>query len=452
MPIIWTGKIIIRFTQRNATLIALGILLGAAFFLVQRKYENTSQSLFPTYYKIGYAGKYSVNSLPKEISSLVSYGLTRLSTNGNPIPGAALSWEVENQGKRHVFHLDPNARWHDGSPLKSKDITSQLQGIEIKYPNDDTVIIETKTPFSPLPVSLSAPLFKKGKYGLGKYKITKITTSAGFISQLTIEAIETKNKQVLFFRFYPNQQSLVNAFILGEVDVIVGLSSLANLSDWNNLIIIPKQELDQRYVALFFNTSKDPLSDKRFRQALSYGIKKTKKQNRAFTPISPISWAYNKNIKTYPYDPGHANKILESAKTKNPELITITTISELSTQAEEIKENWEQNLGIQAEVKIVPAIQADQDFDVILGYGPISLDPDQYYLWHSDQPKNITKYSNPRIDKLLEEGRQVFSKEERKRIYQDFQRFLLEDVPALFLFFPETYQVSRYKLPGNLIQ
>ena len=73
----------------------------------------------------------------------------------------------------------------------------------------------------------------------------------------------------------------------------------------------------------------------------------------------------------------------------------------------------------------------------------IPADPDQYTLWHSTQSTNITGYNSPKIDKLLEDGRKISDKEERKAIYLDFQRFLVEDTPAAFLFHPTVYTIIR---------
>jgi len=84
-----------------------------------------------------------------------------------------------------------------------------------------------------------------------------------------------------------------------------------------------------------------------------------------------------------------------------------------------------------------------EDFDVLLAVQEIPRDPDQYHLWHSTQPGNITNFWNPRIDKLLEDGRRISSLEERKKIYFDFQRFLVEEAPVVFLYYPTSYEISR---------
>ena len=86
-------------------------------------------------------------------------------------------------------------------------------------------------------------------------------------------------------------------------------------------------------------------------------------------------------------------------------------------------------------------------FQVYLGDFTVPKDPDQYMLWHSDQESNITKFRSLRIDKLLEDGRKTVAVKERKRIYDDFQKYLLDDAvidtPASFLYFPYTYTLKR---------
>jgi len=103
----------------------------------------------------------------------------------------------------------------------------------------------------------------------------------------------------------------------------------------------------------------------------------------------------------------------------------------LLTTAENIKKNWEDILKIKVNLTVG---QIDtNNFDAIISYGSIPSDPDQYVFWHSTQTKgNVTKINNPKIDKLLEDGRATFDTLERKRIYQDFQKALLEESPANF--------------------
>jgi len=55
-------------------------------------------------------------------------GLVALSPDTlEPIPAAALSWEVLNKGTLYRFSLDPEARWSNGDPVRAGDFVESLQ-------------------------------------------------------------------------------------------------------------------------------------------------------------------------------------------------------------------------------------------------------------------------------------------------------------------------------------
>ena len=130
-----------------------------------------------------------------------------------------------------------------------------------------------------------------------------------------------------------------------------------------------------------------------------------------------------------------------SKETLNNLSLNIATIPALLLQAEEIASNW-RDLGLKINVQVISGVP--DNFDAFLGILDIPKDPDQYALWHSSQEtSNISNYKNPRIDKLLEDGRTITNESERKKIYLDFQRFLVEDSPAAFLYHPTNYTITR---------
>jgi peptide/nickel transport system substrate-binding protein len=118
-----------------------------------------------------------------------------------------------------------------------------------------------------------------------------------------------------------------------------------------------------------------------------------------------------------------------------------STIPSLLPTAERIAQAWK---AIGVPVNVTVSSTRPETFDAFLVYYDAPYDPDQYLLWHSTQKEtNISHFSNPRIDNLLEEGRLEMNQDARKKIYLDFQRFLLEEAPAIFLYHPLTYTVSR---------
>ena len=131
----------------------------------------------------------------------------------------------------------------------------------------------------------------------------------------------------------------------------------------------------------------------------------------------------------------------ESSATESAVLkIQLKTLPQYRDVAEDVKKSWEK-IGVEVildETESVPTI-----FQAFLGEFFVPKDPDQYMLWHSQQPSNITGYKNLRIDKLLEDGRKIVDINERKKIYADFQKYILDDSPASFLFFPYVYEVER---------
>jgi peptide/nickel transport system substrate-binding protein len=143
------------------------------------------------------------------------------------------------------------------------------------------------------------------------------------------------------------------------------------------------------------------------------------------------------------FDLTHAKLLLEAAgysdKSKVPPL-TIFTLPDYQATARIVASAWEK-LGVKTAIVVVPS--RPDSFQIYLGNFLPPKDPDQYTLWHSAQQNNITNYKNLRIDKLLEEGRKTLNQENRVKTYADFQKYLMDDAPASFLYFPITYTVVR---------
>ena len=88
------------------------------------------------------------------------------------------------------------------------------------------------------------------------------------------------------------------------------------------------------------------------------------------------------------------------------------------------------DITVQLRIQNLPDIS---NFQSMLIAQQIPQDPDQYFLWHSTQQTNFTGYKNPHVDKLLEDGRKTLDQKERRSAYLDFQQYLVEDSPAIFL-------------------
>lgn len=402
--------------------------------------------------KIGIVGSYTIETLPSEIQNKLSLGLTRLADAGEATPSAATFFEVSNDGKTYTFYLRDDLFWQDGKAFRAHDINYNFKDVSIQVENDQKTSFTLREPYAPFPTVLSQPIFRKGLIGLvgkgnlegyGNYKVIDVDFSGTFIVGLTLEGITPKTKKErLIYMFYGNEEEAKIRFMLGEVDSIANLVNPKPFESWKNIHIVPAR-VDSQLVTVFYNTSFPVLSDKAVRQALTYALPSDfAEDDKASSPLNPHSWAYvsqnkfSQNIDT-------ALKLLKGSKEGSPSgklTLELTTTGHFKDLANRIASDWEK-IGVATEVRVVDVIPSDPQ--ILLERFKIPTDPDQYVLWHSTQTTNISHYSNPKIDKLLEDGRQTVNKEERAQIYADFQKYIVDEAPAAFLYHPTVYTVTR---------
>ncbi len=432
MSLRYIYRLIQAFFKRFKGIIFLGSVVGVVIFLVLI-------FLFPAInsskQKIGIVGRYTVDTLPNAITYMISSGLTKTDEAGNIIPSLAKSWETPDGGKTWIFSLDQNAKWQDGKSIFSSEINYEFSDATIEKPNPTTIKFNLDNQFSAFPVILTKPIFKKGLLGTGEWKVVNISLTGGYIQNITLEKkVENfHSKDKIVYKFYPSEERLILGFKLGEIDIIEGIQQLSIFDKWKTVKIEDEVGYDN-FVGIFLNTESEKLTEKSLRQALSYAIDKTSYKNRALGPISPFSWGYNPQVKQYQQD-------LEKTKELKDLAIKLSTLPNLLKTAEKVADDW-RKAGVNVEIEVVTSVP--EDYQAFLATVDIPKDPDQYSLWHSTQTgTNISRFKNPRIDKLLEDGRTELDQEARKKIYLDFQRFLVEDVPAIFLYHPTFYTVMR---------
>jgi oligopeptide transport system substrate-binding protein len=54
-------------------------------------------------------------------------GLLTPAANGEPVPGAAESWEISDDGLTYTFHLRENGKWSDGTPVTAEDFVFSMR-------------------------------------------------------------------------------------------------------------------------------------------------------------------------------------------------------------------------------------------------------------------------------------------------------------------------------------
>lgn len=418
---------------------------------------------------IGIIGQYSLTSLPEIIADDISSGLTRVETDGTISPAASERWSIEDEGRMYRFIIRQDIYWHDGKLLSPEDVQYQFSDVErITTPND--VVFKLPAAFVPFPSTVSEPLLRFGQesywfffkrptvIGLGPSRVISYQLQGDTLKELVTESRATRK----VYRFFLTEPEAVAAFKKGQVDKLPDLTQPYDIGGWSTTTVSRTLQTN-RYLAAFFNMN-NPQFKKNVRQSLSYALPKPDDETRAVGPIDPNSWVFLDAGKSYEYDLVRAKERMLDSLPEEPLAFSVTTTSIFSQQAEEVKAAWEafgqemethclakaqgedkekcSNTRISVEIKITP-VPDTSNFEVLLIGQQSPSDPDQYFMWHSNQPTNFTNYKNTRIDSLLERGRTVAEREERRAIYQEFQQFILEDAPAVFINHLYRYEVAR---------
>lgn len=396
--------------------------------------------------KIGMIKKYTLNNPPEEILSLISNPLLTVNQNGEIIPILAKSWEILNENKRFRFHLRSDLYWSDNKKFTTKDLNYRFKDIKILAIDDYTLEFILPFSLSIFPNYLTKPIFKPDLKGaVGLYTITHFKKEGEYLTEVILQP-KKENQPLKIYRFFDTEEKLVSAYRMGMIDLFkTNNSSIKDFfAKWNNTKVTV--EVDYRQIiTLFFNNNNPLLNSKEIRKSIVYLIPEFKEYGlKANGPISPLSWAYHKDLKTYSYSEEKAMALFKKnikESTQSSE-INFLTFYDYLTLAEKIKKNLEK-LQFKVNLKIVSSKQ-DNNYDLFLTSWIPPDDPDQYYFWHSTQKNtNFTNYINLKVDSLLEKGRQTIDPQERKNIYREFQEIIVEDVPAYFIYYPYYYNISR---------
>lgn len=343
--------------------------------------------------------------------------------------------------------------------------------------------------FNLKPIGSGPYKFKKLKKDIdGRIKSYKLESNRNFYDgRPYIDNIELK--------FYDSEDEMLDDYNRNSIESMAFVSA-NNIKKIKFKRRLNLQELKlPRYFGIFFNQNEaKTLSDKNVRLALSHGTDKKELIDKILagkgletnSPMIGEVLDIAGDIKTYNYDLDRAKKLLsdsgwanpddkgilsktEKAKSKNDKptteklsfRLTTPTWSELTNVANLLKEQWAK-IGVELVIEVLPTqelqqVRKERGYQMLLFGEALNIDPDPFSLWHSSQKRdpgqNLALYDNKTADGLLEKARQTLNPLERIKLYQDFQKQVIEDVPAIFLYNPlYVYaQTNNIKGFGNRI-
>lgn len=238
------------------------------------------------------------------------------------------------------------------------------------------------------------------------------------------------------------------------------------------------------YSFVGFNLKNPLFKEQKVRQAIAHAINKKELVDgvllgmgqSATGPFLPLSWAFDPAIKDFEYLPELSKKILKEEgwkdtnydgileKDGHPFHFTLITNqgNKMRSLCAEIIQQQLKKIGIKMELRIIEwstfikQFVDKQNFDAIILGWSLTPDPDNYSIWHSSQRKegqyNFVSYENKEVDQLLEKGRKEFDLEKRKTIYRKIHRIIHDDIPYIFLFYPDSLPVIHERFQGPKIE
>lgn len=234
------------------------------------------------------------------------------------------------------------------------------------------------------------------------------------------------------------------------------------------------------YTYFGFNLTHPIFKNFKIRKALAHAIHKKELVQAvlmgmgqpATGPFLPLSWAFDPTVQDFEYEPEKAKQLLAEEDwkdsngdgwlEKNGKKFEFTLLTNqgntMRKLTAEILQHQLKKIGIKMNIRIVEwstfikKFVNKKDFDaVILGWA-LAPDPDAFGIWHSSQKKegqyNFVSYENAEVDRLLEQGRKTFDLEKRKQIYRKIHRLVHQDIPYIFLYYPDYLPVVHKRFVG----
>jgi peptide/nickel transport system substrate-binding protein len=439
------------------------------------------------------------------IADLCCSGLIRVTPELDYAPDLAQSWETPDD-KTIVFHLHPDAKFQDGRPVTADDvkwtydslmakdfISPKKSGYDsvasIEAPDPTTVIFHLKTANGGLFDNLSLGILPRGSdaeqmakrpLSDGPYRVVDFKTD----ESIELEAFEgwhggaPKIKHITV-RIIPDDTTRVLELRRGTIDLETNAIPFENVSEFENsptYKVVEKAGSVWQYVA--FNLRDPILSKVQVRRAIAHAIDRQRIVQDLLrghgvvddSMFPPGHWARAENLPTYPFDPNRAKQLLDEAGYPDPDgdgpEARFTLVFKTST-------NQEANLRAQAIQQMLRQVGIDMKIESAelgtfledIGKGNFQMyslsrngiqDPDFYsVIFHSSNfppaGQNRGYYSNPRVDRLTEQGRATFDRTKRKKIYADIQRIVQEDLPYISLYHQINVAVMNADLDGYVM-
>ena len=451
----------------------------------------------------GFDPRLTADEGSERVAQLVYSRLMELDDRLRPVPGLAerlervdaVTWEVT---------LRDGVRFHDGRLLTSADVVftiisildpataSPLRGAyrslaTVAAVDARTVRFTLREPVESFPVQLVVSIVPAGSgadlrthpIGTGPYRFVRASADDRVVLARFDEYFRgpAANAGVML-KIVPDDTMRGLELQHGGVDLVINdvpPDLVHALDGRGGLMVETAPGTDYAYIGL---NARDPvLSDARVRRALAYAVDRqaiVTHLRRSLAGVAsgvlpPISWAVAPDVPRFDFDPDAARRALDEAGYPDPDgagprprlrlTLKISTNEFVRLQATVLQENF-RNVGVEVDVRqyefatlFADVIAGNFQMVTLQWVGGAVADPDILRrIFHSDQIPpggfNRGRYTNPEVDRLLDEATRATDESERRRLYQAVQRLVAEDQPYISLWYRTNVAVTQPWIRG----
>ncbi|MBL8697835.1 MAG: ABC transporter substrate-binding protein [Alphaproteobacteria bacterium] len=431
------------------------------------------------------------------INGTIYEGLTRVDKDLRLAPSLAESWTISPDGKTYRFKLRGGVKFHNGASMEAADVVATFDRVmskDIGSPlasrftaidkasvvDAATVELTLKEPSAPLLTSLATLAIVPRTMQADKESLQKQPVGTGpfsFAEWQPNSFIRLAKHAGYWEAGLPKLDGLKFNLVPESATRQVGLSSgtyslLPNIDAATALQLQGKpnvrivETLELAYTLVGFNTSKPPFNDPRVREAVNYALNRAEivaaAQFGKGVPGGPLSpalkdWATDtKEFACYAHNPAKARELLKAAGVAEPVAITMNVLprQDIKDVAQVVQAQLN-NAGFKVELKNQELGQFIQDwrnsnFDMFASTNAGSPDPDDYFFrtFRTGGSTNVFKYSNPKVDDLLDKARATNDAAQRKAMYAEVQKTLACDGPIAHLTYGQLFSALRTNVQG----
>ncbi|WP_055747689.1 ABC transporter substrate-binding protein [Brevibacillus choshinensis] len=423
--------------------------------------------------------------------------LVRTAPDGNGYePGLATDWTISPDGKKFVFNLRKDVKFHNGMPVTAEDVKFSLDRARSKDSNwnwlyttitsvditgENQVTIKTNEPYAPMLSNLA--LFaaaivpeKVVKEKGNDYLANNPIGSGPFVFE------QWQRGQKMSFKKNPDYWQKGKPYLDGvefvqeaedttrllklsadEIDVAsdVPYSSIATLKASPNVNV--QQDPLAGINLIHINNTIEPFNDPKIRQAMNYAVDRNAiiqtvlmGNGKSATSYLPRVLYYDDKLPSYEYNLEKAKQLMAESSKPNgfKTTLTINSGNEIYRQLAVILKQELMAIGIDIEIaQLEPGTKEENlnamKYEIAAGYVTSDvIDPDELTTYEvvsdSGTKSFFTGYKNPKVDELAVKARGELDEGKRKEMYAEIQKIVKDDAPFIFLFEqPSSYATSK---------